>query len=619
MSLTVLSANDLGKKSPPILGIDLGTTFSLAATMGPDGPVMIRDETGDARVPSVIGFEPDGKVTVGKLARKHILLDPEHTVYSVKRLIGKTMQELAAELPYVPYQVVERELSGARKVLHVRLGEREHTPEELSAMILREVVDRAEMRLGTRSEKVVITVPAYFDESQRQATRDAGRLAGLDVIRIINEPTAAALAYGLQERKEGIVAVYDFGGGTFDCSILQLKDGVFKVLSTHGDTHLGGDDIDRLLTQSFEHEIPDSSDPVTRQHLREACERVKILLSSAEKATLKVNVPEKGVSYERMITRDELNGMIRPIVERTLSSCQSALLDANIAPDEVDEVVMVGGSSRIPLVRERVEALFQRKPHIEINPDEVVAMGAAVQASILSGQLRQILLLDITPLSLGMETMGGAVNKLIPRNSTIPAQATERYTTFVDNQTGVEIHIVQGERELAKDCRSLGRFKVAIPPMPAGLPQIDVTFLIDANGMLQVTAKELRSGQQASIEIQPSQGLARDEVERMIKESITKAEEDFRERRMIELRNKADSNLRHTEKGLASGAGKLSKEQVTAIEQAVRGVEAAKEAQDPEALQAALDTLDAATLPLAEVLMSSVAVATVVSKRLEDI
>lgn len=618
MTLTVLSGNTQ-EQPPPILGIDLGTTFSLAATMGPDGPLMIRDADGDARVPSVIGFESDGTVSIGQKARKQILLNPENTVYSVKRLIGKTMEDLKAELSYVPYQVVERELEGKRKVLHVRLRDREHTPEELSAMILRRVVDRAEAQLGKRSEKVVITVPAYFDESQRQATRDAGRLAGLDVIRIINEPTAAALAYGLQERKEGLVAVYDFGGGTFDCSILQLKDGVFKVLSTHGDTHLGGDDIDRMLTQTFEKEIADASNPLVRQHLREACERLKIALTSAESAELRIQIPERNLDHRQQVTRSDFNALIDPIVERTLESCQSALRDANLTPGEIDEVVLVGGSSRIPLVRQRVEELFERKPHIELDPDEVVAMGAAVQASILSGQLRQILLLDITPLSLGIETMGGAVNKLIPRNSTIPAQATERYTTFVDNQTGVEIHVLQGERELAQDCRSLGRFKISIPPMPAGLPQIDVTFLIDANGMLQVTAKEIRSGQQSSIEIKPSQGLAREDVERMIRESITKAEEDFRQRRMIELRNKADSNLRHTEKGLSSGAKSLTEAQRSAIGTAVDGVKAAMSKDDPESLQAALDALDAATLPLAEALMSSVAAATVVSKRLDDV
>lgn len=623
MGLEVLSAADL--TAPLILGIDLGTTYSLAATMKDGKPVMIRDESGDARVPSVIGFEPDGTVTVGQSAKKHLLADPEHTVYSVKRLIGKTMAELAAELPYVPYQVVERELPGQRRVLQVKIGDRELTPEELSALVLREVVQRATARLGRPIEKAVITVPAYFDESQRQATRDAGRLAGLDVIRIVNEPTAAALAYGLVERRNGLVAVYDFGGGTFDCSILRLADGVFQVLSTHGDTHLGGDDLDRALMTRIEAEIRDAGwpgdlDPVTRQFIRDACEGVKIELSQADRATIRLGGGANGPRLTRVIRRDEFEAWIAPLVERTLASCRHALRDAGIEPRQIDEVVLVGGSSRIPLVRREVERLFGRVPHAELNPDEVVAMGAAVQASILAGQLRQILLLDITPLSLGIETMGGAVSRLIARNSTIPARATERFTTFVDNQTGVDIHVVQGERELARDCRSLGRFKLGgIPPMPAGLPQIDVTFLIDANGMLQVTARELKSGRAASIEVQPSHGLAREEVERMIRSSIEAAQEDFRARRLIELGNKADANLRHTKKGLESAGDRLDTAGREAIDQAVRKVRSARDLGDPDLLQGALDELDAATQPLAELLMNAVVKAEVAGKRIGDI
>lgn len=622
MELTIIGGNESSREAT-ILGIDLGTTFSLAATMADDGPEMIRDETGDARVPSVLGFEQDGSVSVGKIAKQHAVSDPMHTVYSIKRLVGKTMAELSAELPYVPYQVVEREIAPDRKVLVVRINGAEHTPEELSARILKEVVRRAEAKLGKAMQKVVITVPAYFDESQRQATRDAGRLAGLDVIRIINEPTAAALAYGLQERKEGIVAVYDFGGGTFDCSILQLRQGVFKVLSTHGDTHLGGDDIDRRIMEVMEAELSAKKvvvDPAVRQGIRDACERVKIELSTQESAIFSLDLPQSGISHRRDVARSEFEVWIEPLVERTLNSCKSALRDAGLKTGQVDEVVLVGGSSRIPLVRRRVEELFGRPPHTELNPDEVVAMGAAVQASILSGQLRQILLLDITPLSLGIETMGGAVSKLIARNSTIPAQATERYTTWVDNQTGVDIHVLQGERELARDCRSLGKFKLGgIPPMPAGLPQIDVTFTIDANGMLQVTARELKSGRHASIEIQPSHGLTRDEVERMIRDSILSAEADFAARKLVELRNKAENNLRHTAKGLRNAGDQLTNSQRDAIQAAVAVVERAAERDEVSSLQEALDQLDAATLPLAEILLNSVAKAEVVHKQLKDL
>ncbi|MFO0946503.1 MAG: molecular chaperone DnaK [Planctomycetota bacterium] len=622
MELTIVGANSSSSEAT-ILGIDLGTTFSLAATMTDSGPEMIRDETGDARVPSVLGFESDGSVTVGKTAKKHAVSDPLHTVYSVKRLIGKTMGELAAELPYVPYQVVERQVGPDRKVLVVRINDAEHTPEELSAMILKEVVRRAEAKLGKSVLKVVITVPAYFDESQRQATRDAGRLAGLDVIRIINEPTAAALAYGLQERKDGLVAVYDFGGGTFDCSVLQLQQGVFKVLSTHGDTHLGGDDVDRAIMEKMEQELETkivAIDASVRQAVRDASERLKIELTLKDQAEFVLELPSVRFSHRRRVTRDELESWISPLVERTLSSCKAALRDAGYKATQMDEVVLVGGSSRIPLVRRRVEELFGRRPHTELNPDEVVALGAAVQASILSGQLRQILLLDITPLSLGIETMGGAVSKLIARNSTIPAQATERYTTWVDNQTGVDIHIVQGERELAKDCRSLGKFKLSgIPPMPAGLPQVDVTFMIDANGMLHVTARELKSGTNASIEIQPSHGLSREEVDRMIRDSILSAEADFAARKLVELRNKAENNLRHTSKGLKSAGDQLSAEQRQAIDAAVAATQRAAEMDDVAELQAALDRLDAATLPLAEILLNSVAKAEVVHKKLNEL
>jgi molecular chaperone DnaK len=623
MALPIVSAPQAGP-SGPVVGIDLGTTFSLAAAMGDVGPVMVRDLSGDARVPSAILFEPSGSVLIGKAARDRAAADPDLVVYSVKRLIGRTLADLEAELKYVPFQVVEREQTDGRKVLNVRIGSREHTPEELSAMVLREVAARASKALGTKVERAVITVPAYFDDAQRQATRDAGRIAGLDVLRIVNEPTAAALAYGLHQRKDGIVAVYDFGGGTFDCSILQIQDGVFKVLSTNGDTHLGGDDLDLALLQWVEADVKTAVggelSPERKQTLRDACERVKIALSKQEMTELVVSLGKAGGYWRKVVSRGDWERLMAPFVERSLACCKAALRDADLKPAAVQEVVLVGGSSRIPLVRRRVEELFGRKPHTELNPDEVVAMGAAVQASVLEGKLKDVLLLDITPLSLGLETIGGAVSKLIPRNSTIPFRKTERFTTFVDGQQSVELHILQGERELARDCRSLGRFRLTgLPPVPAGIPQIDVTFLLDANGMLQVTAVEKRSGKAAAVDVQPSGGLTPAEVERMIKESVEKAKEDFAARRLVDLRNKADANLRHTEKALRQAADRVPSEVLSAVKKATAAVNATKGGGDPDALQQALDAFDEATQPLAELLMNEALAEKFVHRKLNEV
>lgn len=599
--------------NPNIVGIDLGTTFSLAAYVRDGKPEVVRDASGNALVPSVVSFHEDGSVLVGTEARQRALRDPNQTIFSVKRLMGRTLADLKRELELIPYQVVEREPEPGRKVLHVVINGKEHTPEEISAMILREVRRRA-----GNPTKAVITVPAYFDDTQRQATRDAGRIAGLDVLRIVNEPTAAALAYGLDQRKTGNVAVYDLGGGTFDCSILTLSDGVFKVLSTHGDTLLGGDDFDRALMQLAANDWGldlNQRDAEVLQALRDAAERAKIALSTEEQTVLRLEVPSRGLSRQRTVTREEFEKLLEPFVQRTLDRCRLALRDAGLKPAQIDEVVLVGGSTRIPYVRQRVAEFFGRTPHTELNPEEVVAMGAALQADILSGSRRGMLLLDVVPLSLGIETLGGVVDKVIHRNTTIPTRATTRYTTFVDNQTAVSIAIYQGERELTKDCRFLGKFKLSgIPPMPAQMAQIDVTFMVDQNGLLTVSALERRSGQQAQVSVQPGSGLTQAEVERLVLESVEHAQEDFTARRLIELRNKADADLRHTAKALEQAGEQLEAGQRERIETARQRLTAAMAGNDVDQLQQAVAEFGQATLPLAELLMNSVVQATLQGK-----
>jgi molecular chaperone DnaK len=605
-----------------IVGIDLGTTNSLVAYIDAQTgqPKCIPGPYGSTLCPSVVSLDPDGSVIVGEAARRRLLTQPERTIYSVKRLMGRGPADVQSELQLFPFRIDPQ----SKNVIRVMLGDKMFTPPEISAFILRELRNWAESFLGKPVDRAVITVPAYFNDAQRQATKDAGRIAGLEVLRLVNEPTAAALAYGLHEKQRGHVAVYDLGGGTFDISILKListgEGDIYQVLSTNGDTHLGGDDIDNLL-QAFVHkrireteDLDFSPHGELAQDLRKSLIVAKHELSDKESVTLRFALPN-GKTFMHNFSRADFEALIKNVVTRTMVPVKQALADAHLAPAALEEVVLVGGTTRTPLIRRTVQESFGRKPHTELNPDEVVALGAAVQANILERGVSNMLLLDVTPLSLGIETYGGAVSKIIPRNSTIPASAQEQYTTGVDNQTGIDIHVLQGERELAKDCRSLARFTLKVPPAPAGLPRIEVAFLIDANGILQVAAKDMRTDEQHSLEVQPSYGINDTEIERMLEESIEYAEQDFAERQLIEARTESEAILSATAKALANPqSAEIPATERSDIEAAIAALKQSVAGTDYKLIRKRIDELNHATEHLAELLMNS-AVSTALAGR----
>ena len=595
-----------------IIGIDLGTTNSVVAVMEGGEPVVIANQEGGRTTPSVVAFTKGGERLAGQVAKRQAVTNAENTVYSIKRFMGRRHEEVTEEMKMVPYKVTRSSNGDAR----VDISGKEYSPPEISAMILQKLKSAAEDYIGQKIDKAVITVPAYFNDSQRQATKDAGRIAGLEVLRIINEPTAAALAYGLDKKKDETIAVYDFGGGTFDISILEVGEGVVEVKATNGDTHLGGDNIDQRIIdwiiEEFKKDqgIDLSKDKMALQRLKEAAEKAKMELSTVQETEITlpfITADATGPKHLNLkLTRAKFESLVDDILQRSIGPCKQALADAGVKPSDIDEVVLVGGSTRIPKVQQIVRDLFGKEPHRGVNPDEVVAVGAAVQAGVLGGEVKDVLLLDVTPLSLGIETLGGVFTKLIDRNTTIPTRKSEIFSTAADNQTSVEIHVLQGERPMARDNRTLGKFHlVGIPPAPRGIPQIEVTFDIDANGIVNVSAKDLGTGKEQKITITSSSGLSKDDINKMVGEAESHAEDDKRKREEIEARNRADSLVYSTEKVLRENRDKLSDSDVKSVEAAMADCKKALDGTDIDAINRAADALMQASHKVAEAMYKS--------------